>query len=241
MCAMAMMHARLHGVVFAAADPKTGAAGSVVDLFGNWLAQSPHAAAQRRAGRTCGRPAARVFQRTARASCVPSASVTGRGGGDAAPIPTGEVIESPPPDEQRGRQMKTTLDRRCTRRRASSCVGDALRRAARAEVIGLRRRTRCQREAAPPAFCRQRRRAPGHAADRVADAAPSIAMACRGGYGMTRLLDAIDWKRIARSVSARHALGRLQRHDARCRWACSRTRGAPSLGRPDGLRRLRAR
>jgi muramoyltetrapeptide carboxypeptidase len=36
---------------------------------------------------------------------------------------------------------------------------------------------------------------------RVADAAPSIAMACRGGYGMTRLLDAIDWKRIERSVS----------------------------------------
>jgi len=36
---------------------------------------------------------------------------------------------------------------------------------------------------------------------RVADAAPSIAMACRGGYGMTRLLDDIDWKRIARSVA----------------------------------------
>jgi len=36
---------------------------------------------------------------------------------------------------------------------------------------------------------------------RVADAAPSIAMACRGGYGMTRLLDAVDWKRIARSVA----------------------------------------
>lgn len=35
---------------------------------------------------------------------------------------------------------------------------------------------------------------------RVADAAPSIAMACRGGYGMTRLLDAVDWKAIARSV-----------------------------------------
>ena len=35
---------------------------------------------------------------------------------------------------------------------------------------------------------------------RVADAAPSIAMACRGGYGMTRLLDAVDWKRLARSV-----------------------------------------
>ena len=35
---------------------------------------------------------------------------------------------------------------------------------------------------------------------RVAEAAPSIAMPSRGGYGMTRLLDRIDWKRMARSV-----------------------------------------
>jgi muramoyltetrapeptide carboxypeptidase len=35
---------------------------------------------------------------------------------------------------------------------------------------------------------------------RVAEAAPAIAMATRGGYGCTRLLDAIDWKRLARSV-----------------------------------------
>jgi len=33
MCAMALMHARLGRVVYGAADPKTGAAGSVVDLF----------------------------------------------------------------------------------------------------------------------------------------------------------------------------------------------------------------
>jgi tRNA(adenine34) deaminase len=33
MCAAAMMHARLDRVVFAAADPKTGAAGSVINLF----------------------------------------------------------------------------------------------------------------------------------------------------------------------------------------------------------------
>jgi muramoyltetrapeptide carboxypeptidase len=35
---------------------------------------------------------------------------------------------------------------------------------------------------------------------RVAQAAPSIAMATRGGYGLTRLLDGIDWALLARSV-----------------------------------------
>lgn len=35
---------------------------------------------------------------------------------------------------------------------------------------------------------------------RIAEAAPGIAMATRGGYGLTRLLDALDWLAIARSV-----------------------------------------
>jgi muramoyltetrapeptide carboxypeptidase len=35
---------------------------------------------------------------------------------------------------------------------------------------------------------------------RVADAAPSVALALRGGYGLTRLLDGIEWSRIARSI-----------------------------------------
>ena len=35
---------------------------------------------------------------------------------------------------------------------------------------------------------------------RVAAAAPSVAMATRGGYGITRLLDRIDWGLLARSV-----------------------------------------
>lgn len=37
---------------------------------------------------------------------------------------------------------------------------------------------------------------------RVAAEAPSIAMAVRGGYGLTRLLDRIDWPLLARSVAA---------------------------------------
>jgi len=35
---------------------------------------------------------------------------------------------------------------------------------------------------------------------RVAQAAPSVALASRGGYGLTRLLDRIDWPLMARSV-----------------------------------------
>lgn len=37
---------------------------------------------------------------------------------------------------------------------------------------------------------------------RVADASPSVALATRGGYGLTRLVDRIDWKRLARSVES---------------------------------------
>jgi muramoyltetrapeptide carboxypeptidase len=36
---------------------------------------------------------------------------------------------------------------------------------------------------------------------RVADAAPGVALATRGGYGLTRLLDRIDWPRLGRSVA----------------------------------------
>ncbi len=37
---------------------------------------------------------------------------------------------------------------------------------------------------------------------RVAAAAPHVALASRGGYGLTRLLDRIDWKLIAQAVEA---------------------------------------
>jgi muramoyltetrapeptide carboxypeptidase len=35
---------------------------------------------------------------------------------------------------------------------------------------------------------------------RVADAAPAVAMASRGGYGLTPILDGIQWRRLAKSV-----------------------------------------
>ena len=37
---------------------------------------------------------------------------------------------------------------------------------------------------------------------RVADARPSVALATRGGYGLSRLLDRIEWKRVRKSVEA---------------------------------------
>ena len=43
---------------------------------------------------------------------------------------------------------------------------------------------------------------------RVAEQAPAIALATRGGYGMTRLLDRIDWARVAKSVERGTRAGR---------------------------------
>jgi len=97
MCAMAMVHARLKRVVFAAADPKTGAAGSVVDLFGN-RTLNHHTALH---GGVLAEPAGallREFFSERRAHLRAERDAT-REGADAPPIPTGEVIESAPPDE----------------------------------------------------------------------------------------------------------------------------------------------
>ena len=87
MCAMALMHARLERVVFAAADPKAGAAGSVVDLFS--LPQLNHHT--RLQGGLLADPAAQMLRDFFAARRARQRALR-----DAAPelLPVPEVIES---------------------------------------------------------------------------------------------------------------------------------------------------
>jgi tRNA(adenine34) deaminase len=104
MCATALMHARFKRVVFGAADPKAGAAGSVVDLFAHEQLNHHTEVLGGVLGKEC-RTALREFfeQRRELYRQRRSGPVTEPAALDDAPaIPTGEVleIEPPPPSPQ---------------------------------------------------------------------------------------------------------------------------------------------
>jgi tRNA(adenine34) deaminase len=89
MCAMALMHARVERVVFAAADPKTGAAGSVINLFEHEQLNHHTAVQGGLLADDAGRQLREFFaERRAVQKAAREAAA------DAPPLPVPEVIES---------------------------------------------------------------------------------------------------------------------------------------------------
>jgi len=91
MCAMAIMHARLKRVVYAAPDPKTGAAGSVVNLFANGVLNH-HTAVS---GGVLVEPAAALLRQFFAERRAQLRAERESAAAAVEPIPTGEVIEPP--------------------------------------------------------------------------------------------------------------------------------------------------
>ena len=99
MCAMALMHARLARVVYGAPDPKTGAAGSVLDLFADPRLNHQTAVQGGVLAEACGSLLREFFaerraaQRARRAEPAAALADTAPPALDDEPIPAGESRE----------------------------------------------------------------------------------------------------------------------------------------------------
>ena len=164
-------------------------------------AQPPHRGRRRRAGRRSAAQVLREFfaerreqyrQRRAAPAAAERPTPT--------PIPAGEVDRDrrrPAPSHERPMTDAARCSRPpacCARRRRCGCAAERL--TALGFEVAIDASVRCAGTSVSPATTR--RAWPRCTASPTP--APSIAMATRGGYGLTRLLDRIDWKRIARSV-----------------------------------------